>query len=73
MANKPTIGTAVDTKRERFGNSAGENDDIVRRIRIPDMTVAFTIIRSLRLKSVFGFEEAEEDDDIAMETYFYSP
>jgi hypothetical protein len=48
-----------------------EKDDMVRRIRIPDITVAFTITRSLRLRFVLEFEETEEEgEDIAMKTYF---
>jgi hypothetical protein len=42
IANKPTIGTAADTKMERFGNSNGEKEDIVKRIKISEMTVAST-------------------------------
>lgn len=49
-ANKPTIGTAHDTKTDLFGNSKGEKDDIVKSIKMPEITVASTIIMSLMLK-----------------------
>jgi hypothetical protein len=62
IANKPTIGTAADTKMERFGNSNGEKEDIVKRIKIPEMTVASTMIMSLALIFVDGEEEEEEED-----------
>jgi hypothetical protein len=65
IANKPTIGTAADTKMERFGNSNGEKEDIVKRIKIPEMTVASTMIMSLALRFVDG-EEEDGDDDILL-------
>lgn len=45
--NKPTIGTTVATKIERFGNSNCEKEEIVSKIRMPEMTVQFAIIISL--------------------------
>ena len=65
MANKPTIGTAADTKTDRFGNSKGENEDIVKRIRMPEMTVASTMIMSFALRCVEG-EDEEGGDDILL-------
>jgi hypothetical protein len=64
-ANRPTIGTAADTNTDLFGNSKGEKDDIVRRIKIPEITVASTMIISLALRFVDGPDEAvgEEDGD----------
>jgi hypothetical protein len=66
-ANKPTIGTAVDTNTDLFGNSNGEKDDIVRSIKMPEITVASTMIMSLALRFVDGPDEAvlgdEEGDD----------
>jgi hypothetical protein len=64
MANKPTSGTAADTNTDRFGNSKGENEDIVKRIKIPEMTVASTMIMSFALRCVGG--EDEEGDDILL-------
>jgi hypothetical protein len=61
IANKPTIGTADETKTERFGNSNGEKEDIVNRIKIPEMTVASTMIMSLALRFVEGEEEVDDD------------
>jgi len=66
-ANKPTIGTAADTKMERFGNSDGENDDIVKRIKMPEMIVASTIIMSLVLRFLGGEEGEDVDEDIDSE------
>jgi hypothetical protein len=65
MANKHTIGTAADTKTDRFGNSKGENEDIVKRIKIPEMTVASTMIMSFALRCVLG-EDEDGDDDILL-------
>jgi hypothetical protein len=66
-ANRPTIGTAVDTNTDLFGNSKGEKDDIVRSIKMPEITVASTMIMSLPLRFVDGPDEAvledEEGDD----------
>lgn len=64
-ANKPTIGTADDTKTDLFGNSKGEKDDIVKSIKMPEITVASTIIMSLVLKldgePEMPLGEAEDD------------
>jgi hypothetical protein len=66
-ANRPTIGTAVDTNTDLFGNSNGEKDDIVRSIKMPEITVASTMIMSLALRFVDGPDESvlgdEEGDD----------
>jgi hypothetical protein len=65
-ANRPTIGTAADTNTDLFGNSKGEKDDIVRSIKIPEITVASTMIMSLALRCVDGPDELvgeEEGDD----------
>ncbi len=43
--NKITIITAMDTKIERLGNSAGENEEIVNKIRNPPIIVAFRVTR----------------------------
>jgi hypothetical protein len=65
IANRPTIGTAADTKTDRFGNSKGEKEDIVKSIKIPEITVASTMIISLALRFAEGPEEpGEEGDDI---------
>jgi len=72
MANKPTIGTAADTNTDRFGNSKGENEDIVKRIRIPEMTVASTIIISFALRCVGG-EDEDGDDDILLRRPSFVP
>lgn len=50
IANKPTIGTADDTKTDLLGNSKGENDDIVSNIKMPEITVASAITISLALR-----------------------
>ena len=64
-AKRPTIGTAADTKTDLFGNSNGEKDDIVRSIKIPEITVASTMIMSLAFRFVDGPDEAlgEEGGD----------
>lgn len=49
---------------ERFGNSDGEKDDIVKRIKIPEMIVASTMIMSLVLRFLEGEEGEDGDDDI---------
>ncbi|WP_458743855.1 hypothetical protein [Candidatus Nitrosocosmicus sp. T] len=41
-----TLRTARVTKIERFGNSPGENDEMVSRISIPLIIVELIIIRS---------------------------
>jgi hypothetical protein len=51
-ANKPTMGTADETNTDLFGNSKGENDDIVNSIKIPEITVASTRMMSLVLRLV---------------------
>ena len=67
IANRPTIGTAADTNTDLFGNSNGEKDDIVRSIKMPEITVASTMIMSLALRFLDGPDEAvlgdEEGDD----------
>lgn len=45
VENKITIITAMDTKIERLGNSAGENEEIVNKIRNPPIIVAFRVTR----------------------------
>lgn len=57
-ANKPTIGTADETNTDLFGNSKGENDDIVNSIKIPEITVASTRMMSLALRVVDDPDEA---------------
>src|SRR5215218_9478602 len=65
IANRPTIGTAADTKTDLFGNSKGEKDDIVKSIKMPEITVASTMIMSLALRFGEGPEEVEwEGEDI---------
>lgn len=66
IANRPAIGTTDDTKTDLFGNSNGEKDDIVKSIKMPEMTVASAMIMSLALRLVEELEEAlgeEEVDD----------
>ena len=65
IANKPTIGTADDTKTERLGNSNCENEEIVKRIKMPEMTVASTMTKSLGAR--FVEDDEEDDDDILFE------
>jgi len=57
-ANKPTIGTADDTNTDLFGNSNGEKEDIVRSIKIPEITVALTMMMSLMLRLLDEPDEA---------------
>jgi hypothetical protein len=64
-ANRPTIGTAADTKTDLFGNSKGEKDDIVKSIKIPEITVASTITMSFALR--FGDVPLEGGEDIFCE------
>lgn len=65
IANSATIGTAADTKTDLFGNSNGEKDDIVKSIKMPDITVASTMIMSLALRFAEAPEEVEwEGEDI---------
>jgi hypothetical protein len=65
IAKRPTIGTAADTKTDRFGNSKGEKEDIVKSIKMPEITVASTMMISLALRFGEGPEElGEEGDDI---------
>ena len=52
----------LDTKTDLFGNSKGEKDDIVKSIKMPEMTVASTMIMSLALKLLEGPEEKEGED-----------
>ena len=63
IANRPTIGTAADTNTDLFGNSNGEKDDIVRSIKMPEITVASTMIMSLALRFVDGPEEALGEEE----------
>jgi hypothetical protein len=67
IATNPALANflAYDTNTDLFGNSKGEKDDIVRRIKIPEITVASTMIISLALRFVDGPDEAlgEEDGD----------
>jgi hypothetical protein len=63
-ANTATIGTVIDTKMDRFGNSDGENEEIVRRIKRPEIIVASAKIMSLEsrfsgfiLKVVFNLQD----------------
>jgi hypothetical protein len=68
IANNPTIGTAADTKTDLFGNSNGEKDDIVNSIKMPEITVASTMIMSLALRFGVGPDEVErevEGEDIS--------
>lgn len=65
IANRPTIGTAADTKTDLFGNSKGEKDDIVKSIKMPEMTVASTMIMSLALNFLEGSEEKVGEDIFA--------
>jgi hypothetical protein len=62
IANRPTIGTAADTKTDLFGNSKGEKDDIVKSIKIPEITVASTMIMSFALRFADGPEEDGGDN-----------
>jgi hypothetical protein len=57
-AKKPTMGTADETNTDLFGNSKGENDDIVNSIKMPEITVASTRMMSLALRLVDVPEEA---------------
>ena len=56
-ANKPTMGTADETNTDLFGNSKGENDDIVKSIKMPEITVASTRMMSLELRLVVDVPE----------------
>jgi|GEM_PF-6605676 len=51
-ANKPTMGAADETNTDLFGNSKDENDDIVKSIKMPEITVASTRMMSLALRLV---------------------
>src|SRR5215210_1306419 len=62
IANRPTIGTAADTKTDLFGNSKGEKDDIVKSIKIPEITVASTMTMSFALR--FADDPEEDGEDI---------
>ena len=65
IANSATIGTAADTNTDLFGNSNGEKDDIVKSIKMPEITVASTMIMSLALRFAEVPEEVEwEGEDI---------
>ena len=48
-----TLRTARVTKIERFGNSTGENEEMVNRISIPLIIVELTIMRSLDSNCIF--------------------
>jgi hypothetical protein len=69
IAKRPTIGTAADTNTDLFGNSNGENDDIVKSIKMPEMTVASTMIMSFALRFGDVPEEAlgEAEGDVGKE------
>jgi hypothetical protein len=43
IENRITIITAIETKIERLGNSAGENEEIVNKIRNPPIIVALRL------------------------------
>ena len=58
IANKPTMGTADETNTDLFGNSKGENEDIVNSIKMPEITVASTMMMSLVLRLVDVPDEA---------------
>jgi hypothetical protein len=47
IENIITIITAIETKIERLGNSEGENEEIVNKIRNPPIIVALSVIRVL--------------------------
>jgi hypothetical protein len=81
IANRPTIGTAADTKTDLFGNSNGEKDDMVKSIKMPEITVASTMTISLVLRLVdepeeaFGEAEGDAPDnggDILLRTHSVS-
>ncbi|MDQ3847650.1 MAG: hypothetical protein M3261_01690 [Thermoproteota archaeon] len=63
IAKRPTIGTAEDTKTDLFGNSKGEKDEIVKSIKMPEITVASTIMMSLAVMDVEELDEASEEED----------
>ena len=68
IANRPTIGTAAETKTDLFGNSNGEKEDIVKSIKMPEITVASTMIMSLALR--FAADGLEEDGEEGGEDIF---
>jgi hypothetical protein len=51
-ANTATIGTVIDMKIDLLGNSTGENEEIVRRIKRPESMV--TSIRIMSLPQSIG-------------------
>jgi hypothetical protein len=51
-ANTATIGTVIDMKIDLLGNSAGENEEIVRRIKRPESIVTSIRIMSLPQRSI---------------------
>ena len=51
-ANTATIGTVIDIKIDLLGNSAGENEEIVRRIKRPESIVTSIRIISLPRRSI---------------------
>ncbi len=55
VENKITIITAMETKIERLGNSAGENEEIVNKIRNPPIIVAFRVTRVLVSKFLLNY------------------
>jgi hypothetical protein len=65
IANRPTIGTAADTNTDLFGNSNGEKDDMVKSIKMPEITVASTMIMSLALR--FGDASDGGEGDVGKE------
>jgi hypothetical protein len=65
IAKRPTIGTAADTNTDLFGNSNGEKDDMVKSIKMPEITVASTMIMSLALR--FGDAPDGAEGDVGKE------
>jgi hypothetical protein len=51
-ANTATIGTVIEIKIDLLGNSAGEKEEIVRRIKRPESIVTSIRIMSLPLRSI---------------------
>ena len=51
-AKTATIGTVIDIKIDLLGNSAGENEEIVRRIKSPESIVTSIRIISLPERSI---------------------
>ena len=51
-AKTATIGTVIDMKIDLLGNSAGENEEMVRRIKRPESIVTSIRIMSLPERSI---------------------